>query len=434
MKLSKTLALISIPILLISIAGLASAGNRVFFYEHKAAHKIDADYSTFKEELEKEGYNILRAEVPLSKTVIEDYNPDLIIIPGLSSQLDANELNAIANFVMKDGKGLFIIGGGQYVNQLLPFGVVVDDVELEDSTDPIVDAGTRQPGTNKNEFVVKAPFSRDDSTVKTLLYKVYEVGFFGGNGIYVSGDSVKPILTGDWDTSTSTGSFPPGSKPNVAISSRVGKGLVFFISDDDVLDDTHLDTAMYKYDNLQLGMNVVEWLSIPSDLPDEISVDDLRIMMGELKLDRDELNETLAETEAERERLSGQNRGLVVQLEETEEEIEKIKGTYFLGQWSVTYSTIVVLVIMLILVSAQRALARKGKKVVEEDVGELGYEFEEGGEEGDLEFGEEIAPPEGEEELDLGEEVPLPEEEAGEPVPEEAVPNEEDTKKKGKKE
>ena len=418
MELSKILSLISIPILLISIAGLASAGNRVFFYEDKVSHRIDTSYSMFKEELEKEGYNILRAEVPLSKTVIEDYNPDVIIIPGLSSQLDSNELNAIANFVMKDGKGLFIVGGGQHVNQLLPFGVVVDDVVLEDSTDPIVDAGTRQPGTNKNEFVVKAPFSRDDSTVKTLLYKVYEIGFFGGNGIYVSGDSVKPILTGDWDTSTSTGSFPPGSKPNVAISSRVGKGLIFFISDDEILDDTHLDTAMYKYDNLQLGMNVVEWLSIPSDLPDEISIEDLRIMMGELKLDRDKLNETLAETESEREQLSSQNRGLVVQLDETEEEIEKIKDAYFLEQWSVTYSTIVILVIMLILVSAQRALARRGKKVVEGEVGELGYEFEEEGGEEELEFGEEIGPPGAEEELDLGEEAPLPEE-VGEAVPEE---------------
>ena len=414
MTLSRTLTLISIPILLISIAGLASAGNRVFFYEDKVSHRIDTSYSMFKEELEKEGYNILRAEVPLSKTVIEDYNPDVIIIPGLSSQLDSNELNAIANFVMKDGKGLFIVGGGQHVNQLLPFGVVVDDVVLEDSTDPIVDAGTRQPGTNKNEFVVKAPFSRDDSTVKTLLYKVYEIGFFGGNGIYVSGDSVKPILTGDWDTSTSTGSFPPGSKPNVAISSRVGKGLIFFISDDEILDDTHLDTAMYKYDNLQLGMNVVEWLSIPSDLPDEISIEDLRIMMGELKLDRDKLNETLAEAESERERLNSQNRGLVAQLDETEEEFERINNAYFLEQWSVTYSTIVILVIMLILVSAQRALARKSKKVVEEDVGELGYEFEEEGGEEELEFGEEVGTPEAEEELDLGEEAPLPEEAAPE--------------------
>ncbi len=415
MTLSRTLTLISIPILLISIAGLASAGNRVFFYEDKAKYTIDSGYSMFKEELEKEGYNILRAEVPLSKTVIEDYDPDVIVIPGLTGQLDSNELSAIANFVMRDGGGLFIIGGGEYVNQLLPFGVVVDDVELEDSTDPVVDAGTRQPGTNKNDFVVKAPFSRDDSTVKTLLYKVYEVGFFGGNGIYVSGDSVKPVLTGDWDTSTSTGSFPPGSKPNVAISSRVGKGLVFFISDDEIMDDTHLNTAVYKYDNLQLGMNVVEWLSIPSDLPDEISIEDLRIMMGELKLDRDKLNETLAEAESEREQLSSQNRGLVAQLDETEEEIEEIKGAYFLEQWSVTYSTIVVLVIMLILVSAQRALARKSKKVADEDVGELGYEFEEEGGEEELEFGEEIGPPGTEEELDLGEEAPLPEE----PVPKE---------------
>ncbi len=405
MKWSKTLALISI--LLISLSGFALAGKRVFFYENKVSHRIDTDYSTFKEELEKKGYNILRAEVPLSKTVIEDYNPDVIIIPGLSSQLDANELNAIATFVMKNGKGVFIIGGGQYVNQLLPFGVVVDDVELEDPTDPIMDAVTRQPGKNINEFVVKAPLLRDDPTLKALLYKVSEIGFFGGNGIYVSGDSVKSILKGDRDTSTSTGSFPPGVKPTVAIATRRDKGLIFFISDDEVLDDEHLDTTRYKYDNLRLGMNVVEWLSMPSNTPEEADIEDLRIMMGELKLDRDRLNKTLAETESERERLSSQNKGLIVQLEETEDEIGRIKDAYFLNQWSVTYSTIVILVIMLILVSAQRALARRGKKVAEENVGELGYEFEEGGEE-DLD--ENIDSPE----ADLGEEAPLPEEISGE--------------------
>jgi len=415
MKSSKALTIISISVLLISMSITASAGNRVFFYENKVTHKIDSDYSKFKEALEKEGYNILRAEVPLSKSVIEDYNPDVIIIPGLSSQLDAGELNALAKFVIQDGRGLFIVGGGQHVNQLLPFGIVVDNVELEDSTDPIVDAGTRQPSTKKKEFVVKAPFSRDDSTIKTILYTVYEIGFFGCNGIYISGDVAKPILTGDWDTSTSTGSFPPGSRPTVAISARVGKGLIFFISDDDILGDTHLDTAKYKYDNLQLGMNIVGWLSIPSELPENISIEEIRIMVGELKIERDRLNETLAEIQEKRDSVMAHNRGLIAELDEVKKEIEKIKDAYFLEQWSVTYSTIVGLVILIILISAQRALMRRSKGGAEkEEVGEFGYEFEEEPE--GLEFGEEIGPPEGVEgeELEAGEELPdLGEENSG---------------------
>lgn len=74
------------------------------------------------------------------------------------------------------------------------------------------------------------------------------------------------------------------------------------------------------------------------------------------------------------------------------------------------------------------SIAGRGKKVVEEDVGELGYEFEEDGEEENLEFGEEIGPPEGEEELDLGEEAPSPKEGAGEPV----LEDESGTEKRGK--
>jgi len=412
MNSSKQL-LISISILLISMSIIASAGNRVFFYEDKVSHTVDSGYSKFREELEKEGYNILRAKVPLSKTVIEDYDPDVIIMPGLNGQLEAKELDALAKFIIQDGGGLFIVGGDQYAHQLLTFGIVVDDVELEDSTDPIVDAGTRQPGTNKGEFVVKAPFSRDDSSIKTILYRVYEIGFFGGKGIYVSGDVAKPILTGDWDTSTSTGSFPPGSKPIVAIASRVGKGLIFFISDDQVLDDAHLDTAKYKYDNLQLGMNLVGWLSIPSEFPENVSIEDLRLMVGELKVERDRLNETLTETQGEKDTLVAQNKGLLLQMDEVEKEIEGIKNANFLEQWSVTYSTIVVLVILIILIGAQRALMRRSRRAPkEEDLGELGYEFEEEPE--DLEFEEEPSPPEGvgEEELEV-DELPDLEEEQG---------------------
>lgn len=418
MKSSKPLAILSILILLISMSILVSAGNRVFFYENKVTHKVDSTYSQFKEALEKEGYNVLRAEIPLSKSVIEDYNPDVIVIPGLSSQLDAGELNALAKFVIQDGKGVFIVGGGQHANQLLPFGIVVDDVELEDSTDPIVDATTRQPGTNKNEFVIETPLSRGDFTLKTILYRVYEIGFFGGNGIYVSGDVTKSILTGDWDTSTSTGSFPPGSKPTVAIAARVGKGLIFFISDDEVLGDIHLDTTKYKYDNLQFGLNIVGWLSIPSEVPENISIEELSIMMGELKVERDRLDKSLTETQEKAETLTAQNSALLVQFGEVEQELEGIKGANFLAQWSITYPTIVVLIIFIILVGIQRARTKKsGGRTKTEDVGELGYEFEKEPEE--LEFEEEFGLPEEAEGegIEAGAEAPMVEGEEGK-VPE----------------
>ncbi|MEM4347082.1 MAG: DUF4350 domain-containing protein [Candidatus Altiarchaeota archaeon] len=362
----------------------------VLFYETgkiSGQYKIDSGYKEFKKALEKRGYTVSKVEIELSKAVLQRYDPDVLVIAGLSSPLTPQEQAAVFEFVMQDGRGLFICGGTPAANQLsIPFGMTIDDAPLEDEVHPIRDYSTGQVIADKSKFSLTLSNIITDPVTKSITQGVSQLGFFGGNGIALSGNA-KAILIGYQDTyapKSSTGLFPKGSKPPVAAYSIVGNGLVFLLSDASMLLDSNLDPSRYRHDNLRFGTNIVEWLSIKREQTVNASLDELYVIIGDLKL---RLNETLEES-AKKDtlisELTNDKNTLAAQLDNCNKELEKLKSEKFMGvsHWIIAVGFLGFAILVASAIYAKKAKTKK------EEAHELGYEFEEKEEEkGELNIG-----------------------------------------------
>lgn len=372
-------------LLVFLLIGSVSSVKRVLFYETKASFKTDTQYSKFKEELERRGYIVSKLEIELSKEILERNNPDVLVLPGLSSSLTPTEKAAVFEYVMQKGKGLFICGGTPPANELsIPFGMTIDEAPLEDETDAIENDKEKFSLSYADNFV-------SNPSTKAILQGVAQLGFFGGSGIALSG-SAKPVIIGDRDTyapKSPTGMFPKGSKPPIAAAAIVGNGLVFLLSDGDMLSNTYLDKYP-SYDNLKFGANIVDWLSISMKATENASLDDLRVMIGNIQQENSRLNETISSLKKEKEELIKEKQRLTSELEIANEKIKEMEKQSFFGVkywiWALVLIGVGILVLSIV-------VAKKVKKIPRK-FSQLGYEFgkkekekEEGKEEEPLEIG-----------------------------------------------
>jgi len=380
------LILIFVILLVVESIDTSSArGGIVLFYETNKIsnqYSIDSGYSKFKEALEQKGYSVSKVEIDLSKAVLQRYNPDVLVIAGLQTPLSATEQAAVFEFVMQEGKGLFICGGTPAANQLsIPFGMTIDDAPLEDETDPIKDYSTGKYLTDKEKFSLGLDNIILDPTTRSITQGVSQIGFFGGNGIALSGNA-RAVIVGDWDTyapKSSTGLFPKGSKPPIAASAIVGNGLVFLLSDADMLLDSNLDIAKYKHDNLRLGTNIVDWLSIKIERRENVSLDELQLIIGGLKQENSRLNDTINQLKSEKNALINDKNVLVSKLDACNEKVKTLEAERFLGVSHLVWAIgILGFAILVAAVVYAKKVKYKGKT-------ELGYEFEEEGAEGEEE-------------------------------------------------
>lgn len=352
-------------ILLLSFVGNVTAANKVLFYELKTSgdYKINSGYSKFASELRNEGYTVyLTTEI--SANTLKSYEPDVLVIPNIGSPLEPKELAAISEFVMEKGKGLFIAGAAQTANQITPFGMTIDSNLLEDDMNCIRDTPT---GTcaNKANFVVTV-FSTDP-IVQSVRLGVNQLGFYGGNGIYLSG-SAKSVARGSRTTYTLAGSFPPESNPPIAAAAIVGKGLVFLLSDPDMISNSYID----KYDNLKFGINIIKWLSISPNVVENTSIQELGVIIGELEIEKSELNKSVNQLRKGKDALTLDYNKISEQLVSTIKERDACKGAKFFG---FDYIAIGMAILGLCIVIASVIITRK--KPRKKEIEELGYEFEE---------------------------------------------------------
>jgi FtsZ-binding cell division protein ZapB len=342
--------------------------RRVLFYEvgTNDQYKIDNGYSDFAQTLRNKGYtvaSITRGE--LKKETLGNY--DILVVQELGKSLSTEEISSIIWFVLQQGKGLFINGGGGgKANQLsIPFGVTVDSGVLIDTEDQI--------GDDRYTFTVNR--FDEHPELKTMQIAVTKVGFYRGNGFLLSGNT-KCVLRGDDDTYSDTGSFPTGSKPCVAAASLFGNGLVFVYSDVDTLSNKNLNS----YNNKNFGLNILDWLSIPTIIqPENQTIQGLQVLIGELKLENAKLDADVKRLTIEKDTLEQQKNQLTEQLAEATQEIYELKSQ-MIGPFTKSNWALIILGFCIIIAAVVYSKKKAPPKPVEEDVlSELGYELEEGG-------------------------------------------------------
>jgi len=357
------LFLISIPV---SSRNTELRPSRILFYEVGTSDKfkIERDYSEFAQVLRDRGHtvaSITRGE--LSKDALQNY--DILVIQELGKPLSTEEISSIIWFVLQKGKGLMINGAGEgNANQIsIPFGVTVDTGVLIDTEDQI--------GEDRTNFVVDR--FEDHPELRTVKAGVLKVGFYGGRGLFISGNT-KCVLTGDSDTYSDTGSFPTGSRPCVAAASLFGNGLVFAISDVESLSNENIQ----MYNNQNFGLNVIDWLSIPSiSTGDNQTIQGLQVLIGELKLENAKLKSDIERLTIEKATLETLKQQLEQQIAHATQEIFDLKsemiGPFTKSNWALIFLGFC-LIISAVIFSKKKD---PGSKPMEEDVlSELGYELD----------------------------------------------------------
>ncbi len=386
---------VAILVIMVLFGGLTASAveqKRILFYEKNSGkgYTIEEDYSTFKEALEGKGYIVESLDIELSRDVLQTRDPDVLVIAALSRSLSSTELAAIFEFVMQKNRGLFILGGSPSkkgitpANQItIPFGMTLDSAILQDERNPVVEGSN--PTTKKEEFVVNTFNPGEDPTLRLVIQGVREIAFFSGPGINVpesdQNSNVKTVAICSRNAySPESEIFQKGSRPPIAAAGIVGEGLVFVLSDEDMLTNDYLDTSKYKYDNLRFGTNIVDWLrttKIASNVSADI--DHLRIAIGSCITSKDRLNETLQETEKRLDKTIADKTALAQRYEETNKELIELREQVDpILHINYMYWAIVVVAIAVIMLSVVVA-GKKAKKASPDEKEEVfGYEFEEG--------------------------------------------------------
>jgi hypothetical protein len=369
MKRTLTIAVLVICLL----AGPVSA-KRVLFYEvgSSPTYTIENGYSEFAEELRKRNYEVASiTKGELTKDKLENY--DILVVQELNKGLSTTEISAIIWFVLQKGRGLFINGGaGGKANQLtIPFGVTIDGGTLIDTSDQI-------PTLNKRTSFTVSRFL-EHTMSKSIRSGVSKVGFYEGSGLILSGNSAC-ILSGNTDTYSDTGSFSAGSQPCVAATALFGGGLVFTLSDSDILSNTRLS----DYNNRNLGLNIIEWLSASTEnVSMSNNTQELQILVKQMRLNNLRLEQQVEQLTVEKDDITTKFTQSQMEFMEAQAELTELKegmvGPFSRGNWA-----IIALGVCILLGAIMYSKGKGGGgKVKEEDIlSELGYELEGSGEGG----------------------------------------------------
>ncbi len=385
---SRHIAIFTVFIILLSIPMVnAVKPKRVLFYEANTKYSIDDEYSEFKKALEDKGYVVERIGIVLTSEVLKNRNPDVLVVAGLGgkSGLTSGELFAIFKFVMQDGNGLLIMppSGKSSVDAsntlATAFGMTLDSAVLENTVKPVVKSGV--PETDNTHFVLKSgSFNRGDELVRLILQGVNELAFFGGYGITImEGSDAKYVVRGDYEThSPDSTIFTKGGLPPLVVASPVGKGLVIVASSAEMFTDAHVDTTQYKYDNLRFAVNMVDWLrSCPP--PENLTCDELAIRAMLLIAEKEMINESLTDCQVKLKNETARYKNLGVEYTKKETElVQCLEGGKLLGidyiVWAVGLLAVGIIILAIILAGKKGKALKEGE---EEEMGALGYEFEE---------------------------------------------------------
>jgi hypothetical protein len=356
----------SLAVLAVYLMACGASAKRILFYEvGGGGYAIEGEYSKFADELKKK-YEVASIEKgEITKEKLENY--DILIMQDLRKPLTTGEISAIIWFVLQKGRGLFINGGGQgQANQLtIPFGVTVDNGLLIDTSDMI-------PGLNdRNSFTINRFMTTNLGN--TLQQGVSKTGFYKDGGLFLSG-SATCIAAGNADTYSDTGSFAAGSEPCIAAASMFGGGLVFTMSDPDMLSNKYIN----DYNNKNLGTNVVDWLSISTEnVSMENNTQELLIQIKEMRLENMRMTQQVKQLTEDKADLASRFSQANDQVAELQTKLEELEGG-MIGPFNRQNWAIIVLGVLILLAAIIFSKKRGTEvKIKDEDIlSELGYELD----------------------------------------------------------
>ncbi|ODS41894.1 MAG: hypothetical protein MSIBF_00585 [Candidatus Altiarchaeales archaeon IMC4] len=316
MKPIKYLALLAILVLTSGCVNAQEGGERgkILFYEigSSADYGSSTGYSEFADQLKKRGYNIaalVGGEITGEK--LQYY--DVLIIPNMNASLTPDEMATVLSFVIRDGKGVFItVGSPSATNQLtILFGIRVD------SSGKLIDVENQLIGDDSKYHFAITRFS-DDPTIRTIRQGINQLGFYGGSGLYLTGNA-KFAAAASRSTYSTTGTFPLGSIPPVVAASRLGDGSIFVGSDPDMFKNENIE----RYDNMRFATNVIEWLEPTCCIPENKTPND---MVRELTIEKNRLNRENEILDAEKTMLQEPVNALDDQIGKLDEGVDTCHG------------------------------------------------------------------------------------------------------------
>jgi hypothetical protein len=363
-------------VLLISLMMSVSAATKVYFFQKTSGtYTLAADYKDFGGRLREMGYEVEVLGTGLSKEALNTYRVDILVVPNLGADLTSDEMTALYQFVMDDGKGVFIIGGTPSANKITtPMGMRVVEDPLEDGANQVIDKSTGLRITDKATFSIDLPAAKTDLAVNSITKGVSTVNVFGGNGIYVFGKARGVVFAGDTANSPKSLYFPPGSNPPVAAYVKLGKGMVFFLSDPDMLIGKNMDSTKYRGENLKLATNAVDWLSTPST--DDFSDDQMDDIIKSLRVENMNMNRTISSLSATEKNLTAQLATQKTTNSDLTDTLTSCQSTKFMGFdyliWAILGAGVLVAVSLFFAMKKKKG----GKKSKKDGSGEFGYEFD----------------------------------------------------------
>ena len=380
MERRKTIMLTVIAsFILVFAASEAFAGNKVLFYQSKtgADYRIAGEYSKLKEELQNAGYEVDELKAELTRENLNTLKADILVIANLGSDLTENEMTTLFEYVIKDGKGLFIIGTTPATNKLtIPLGIRALEENLEDDTNRIRDASTGELVSDKTFFYVDLPANRPDTVVNALTRGVNKLCIFSATGLHLFGNAKGLVFGGDSTNTPISLVFPKGSNPPVAAYIRLGSGSIVVVNDPDMFVNKNLDTAKYRHDNIKFAVNIMDWLAEPfQEQRTDQEVDNL---MKALKGQNVDYNRTIVQNQKEIGELDKQITTLTSEKEELSKEISEMKNDKVMGLAWLSYQTLAMVILAFAFFMTAVVVVKKGRKPKDKkEQGELGYEFNE---------------------------------------------------------
>lgn len=233
----------------------ASEEHTILYDGYHSAQK-EAFYSTFFSRLSTQ-FTIKCTYNSLTKENL--FNCNILVISQPTKAYSEEEISNIKQFV-EEGGGLLLMGNGwawvDYDHKSIedfPFNQIGREFGVSVNDDVITDPTDYHPSENPT-FTVFSNFPPHPATEG--LAEVYSLC---ACSLSITGDAI-PIVMGDKDSYSGyihSKPYKAGDYPPVAAALEYGKGRAIFLGHDCFIADVALD----EYDNLQFGLNMVEWLS-----------------------------------------------------------------------------------------------------------------------------------------------------------------------------
>ena len=241
--------------------------KRVLFDEaHSEWVSIEGNYTEFADNLRSNGYTVERITTgPITYNTLKNY--DVYVIGTAWGSFSQSEIDAIIQFV-HEGGGLFLTGvGWSWVGyrghiDTFPMNIIAANFGIKFLDDWIEDPTNFYPGGDVSNplfhQMVAHPITRGVSIIGASDWVPCP--------LQALTTGPQAIVSGDDDAYSIRGNYPPGSYPPLVMGASHGIGRVVAIGHEGYF----VNTSVHSYDNMQLGLNAIDWLAKKIGLPSQM--------------------------------------------------------------------------------------------------------------------------------------------------------------------